>query len=154
MPPLGDLHRAVQTTLASKRLGCPVFARYTLQGVEKDALVPALARAAGTVRDWMGQPLDSVYAVGSVESGHVSLTLRFRDGATALVSAGGGAVRGDGVDLMVVGNRGALYHDAGGANLWDEPATADDRPDPALRKAVEEALRAGKPARVETGGKP
>jgi predicted dehydrogenase len=149
MPPLSDLHRAVQLTLAGKRLGKPVFVRYTLDGVAKpEAMVPALARAAAAVREWLGQPLESVYALGAVAAGQVSLTLRFRDGATALVSASRSPARGDGLDLMVIGNRGALYHDSGGASLWDEPAAAADSPDAALSELIERALRSGKPERV------
>ena len=76
----------------------------------------------------------------------MSLTLQFRDGATALVSFARGQPRGDGVDLMVLGNHGALYHDAGSAQLWDEPADDwPDRPDPDLLAAIERALRSGKP---------
>lgn len=146
MPPLSDLHRAVRSTLASKRLGKPVFVRYTLDGIEKpEALVPSLARAVAVVRDWLEQPLETVYALGAVAAGRVSLTLRFRDGATALVSASRSPARGDGLDLMLLGNHGALYHDSGSANLWDEPATAADPPDAALLALIERALRSGKP---------
>src|SRR5262245_8941759 len=124
MTTLADLHRSVQATLASKRLGRPVFVRYLLQSQEKaDAAVPRLALLAGTVRDWVGQPLERVYALGTLRGGQLSLTLEFRDGATALVSWTAGPPRGDGVDLTVLGNHGALYHDAGAAQLWDEPAT-------------------------------
>jgi hypothetical protein len=150
MGQLADLHRTVQATLASKRLGQPVFVRYTIQGLDKaEAILPRLAHTAGTVKDWFGQPLTRVYAVGSVESGHVALTLSFRDGATALVSFAHGQPRGDGVDLMVLGNHGAIYHDAASAQLWDEPAAASgDKPDPVITGAVERALRSGKPEAV------
>jgi hypothetical protein len=146
MAQLADLHRAVQATLASKRLGQAVFVRYTIQGLDKaEAILPRLAHAAGTVKDWFGQPLTRIYAIGSVASGQVALTLSFRDGATALVSFAQGQPRGDGVDLMVLGNHGAIYHDAGSANLWDEPATTSDKPDPVIMGAIERALHSGKP---------
>jgi hypothetical protein len=146
---LADLHRTIQATLASKRLGQAVFVRYTIQGLDKaETVLPRLAQAAATIKDWLGQPLTRVYAVGSVESGQVALTLSFRDGATALVSFAHGQPLGDGVDLMVLGNHGAIYHDAGSANLWDEPATTDDKRDQVIMGAIERALRSGKPEAV------
>jgi hypothetical protein len=106
------------------------------------------------VRQWLGQPLEQVYAIGSAESGQAALTLKFREGATALVSFARGHPRGDGIDLMVLGNRGAIYHDAGSAELWDDPATPADRPDPATVALIERALRSHQPEPAGTGGKP
>src|SRR5262245_44988640 len=116
-----ELHRSIQATLASKRLGRPVFVRCTLQGLDKpETVLPRLAQVAGLVRQWLDQPLDRLYAVGSPESGQVALTLVFREGGTAVVSYARGQPRGAGVDLMLLGSRGAIYHDAGTAELWDE----------------------------------
>jgi hypothetical protein len=144
---LANLHSTVQTTLASKRLGKPVFVRYLLQGSDKAEAIPGrLAQLTHVVREWLGQPLERLYAIGSVDSGQVSLTLQFREGATALVTFARGQPRGAGVDLLVVGNRGSIYHDAGSASLWDDAAAAlPDRPDPAIKEWIEGALRSGKP---------
>ena len=155
MPPLADLHRAVQAALAGKRLGKPVFVRYLLQGPEKpDAVVPRLAHLAAVVCGWLGQPLERVYAVGSPAEGPVSLTLRFGEGAAALITFARGRPYGPGVDLLVLGNHGALYHDAGDANPWDEAETLPDRPDPRLQTAIERSLHSGKPELMPAGGPP
>ena len=155
MPPLADLHRAVQAALAGQRLGKPVFVRYLLQGSEKpEAVVPRLAQVAAAVRGWLGQPLERVYAVGSPEEGQMFLTLRFRDGGAALVSYARGHPTGPGADVLVLGNHGALYHDAGGDNSWDAAEDLPDRPDPALLAAVERSLRSGKPEPLPTGAPP
>jgi len=153
MTSLTDLHRAVQDTIASKRLGRAVFVRYTLQGTDKPG-VPLLATLVATVRDWLSQPLVRLYAVGTLESGQVSLTLHFRDGATALVSYALGMPRGNGVDLIVVGNRGAMYHDAGSASFWDEAALREGPKDATMQAAIERALRSGKPELVAAEGQP
>jgi hypothetical protein len=51
MSTLADLHRAVQTTLASKRLGTPVFARYQYHAAIKgQAAIARLAKTTATVR--------------------------------------------------------------------------------------------------------
>jgi hypothetical protein len=153
---LANLHRAVQTTLASGRLGRPVFVRYTLHGLDRpEALAPRLAQTTAVVRAWLGQPLEQLYALGSVASGQVALTLHFREGATARVSFARGQPRGDGVDLLVLGNRGALYHDAGSAALWDETVEgATEPPDPGLQATIEKALRSGKPETAGGGTQP
>jgi hypothetical protein len=155
MAALADLHRAVHTTLASQRLGRPVFVRYTLHGLEPpEAVAPRLAQLAAVVRGWLGQPLERVYAVGSAGGGQVALTLQFREGATALVSFARGRPAGPGADVLVLGNHGALYHDAGSADPWDEAGDLPDPPDPRLQALIEEALHSGNPEPVPGGMPP
>src|SRR5438309_3556194 len=73
MTTLADLHRAVQSTLASKRLGRPVFVRYLLCSRDKaEAALPRLAQLTAAVRDWLGQPLERVHAAGTPRGGQVS----------------------------------------------------------------------------------
>jgi hypothetical protein len=149
-----DLHRAVQAALASKRLGTLVFVRYLFHSQAK--AVPArLTQAVMKVRDWFGQPLERVYALGSVKERHITLTLEFRGSATAQVSWAGTTAAGPGIDLMVVGNHGTLYHDVGSANTWDAPdAVAAEPPaDKDLQALIERALRSGRPENAE-GGNP
>jgi hypothetical protein len=144
MTTLADLHRTVQSTLASKRLGQPVFVRYLMHGLDQpEAILPRLTQASAVVRAWLGQTLERIYATGSVPTGQVSLTLQFREGGTALVSFARGQPRGGGVDLMVLGNHGAIYHEASNADLWDEPAAPTA--DPRLQAVIERAVKSGKP---------
>lgn len=142
-----DLHRTVQTTLASKRLGTPVFVRYLFHGAGKaPEIVARLARIVATVRGWLGQPLERIHAQGNVAGPQIALTLECRGGATALVTWIGTTPRGPGIDLTILGNHGALYHDLGDANAW-EAATFDDQApvDQALTQWIERALRSGRP---------
>ncbi len=155
MSRLADLHRAVQTALGGKRLGTPVFVRYTLQGPEGPGdIVPRLAQLTATVRDWLGQQLDHVQAVGSADSGQVALTLQFREGGTALVSFARGRPQGPGADVMVLGSHGAIYHDAGDDNPWEEAGPLPGQPDPHLEAVIERALRSGKPEAAAGGDRP
>ncbi len=156
MAALAALRRAVRATIDSKRIGTPVFVRLTLQGTEKDdALLAKLALGASLVVDWLGGGLERLYAIGSLAGGQVALTLQFANGGSAIVSFAQGAPRGDGVDLMVLGNHGAIYHDAGSADLWDEPAdSADLTADRHLQAQIEEAIRTGKPVAVNAEGRP
>ena len=156
MTTLADLHRAVQSTLAAKRLGHPVFVRYLFSGQDKaDTALPRLAQLTAAVRDWIGQPLERVHAAGTPRGGQITLTLEFRGGATALVSWAAAPPRGDGIDLTVLGNRGALYHDAGASRLGPEAALGPPAaPDKTLLALLERAVRSGRPEPAEAGGAP
>jgi len=143
MTTVNNLNRTVQAALASKRLGTPVFVRYFVQSREDgNAVLARLARMTKSVREWFAQPIARIYALGAVKDGNVTLTIEFEQGATALVSWAAGTPRGDGIDLMLIGNHGALYHDFGTATLWDQPATpADGEPDKEILGQIERALR-------------
>ncbi|MBI2805071.1 MAG: hypothetical protein HYX68_08835 [Planctomycetes bacterium] len=147
MIPLANFHRAVQTTLASKRLGTPVFVRYQYHAILKGAAIVArLAKTTAVARDWLGQPLERVLAQGSAARRHISLLLEFRGGVTAVVTWIGTTGRGDGVDLTLIGNHGVIYHDAGDSTLWDEAFTSDDAPpERDLVTLIERAIKSGRP---------
>jgi len=149
MPSLADLHRAVQSTLASKRLGTPVFVRYLFHGSE--AVLTRLTQTVNAIRGWISRDLDRLYALGSVKSGQITLTLEFQGGATALVGWSAGSGAGGGVDLTLLSNHGALYHDAGGDRVWDAPPAKPDRD---LTAWIERALRSNRPEAATEGGRP
>jgi hypothetical protein len=144
---LDDLDRAVRGVLSSKRVGQPVFVRLTLHGpAPARTVVPRLARLVTLAARWVGQALTRLHATGSPRSGQVCLTLQFAGGASALVRLARGPVRGDGVDLMVLGSRGAVYHDEGTGHAWDGGTdSGKGRADPKLAGLIERALRSGRP---------
>ena len=136
---LADLHRAVAGVIASKRIGQPVFVRCTLQTPQ--ASIDRLTEMAELVRQWVGQGIEKIHAVGSVSSGQVCLSVQFDRGGTALVSLAQGQVRGDGIDLLLVGNHGSVMYDMGTAPLWEGQAKSSGLPPNAnLRAAIEKAL--------------
>lgn len=147
MTTLADLHRAVQTTIAGKQLGTPVFVRYLYHSpLKSPAILARLAKTLAAVRDWMGQPIERLFIQGSEATRHLTATVEFRGGTTAQITWVGTTGRGSGIDLMVVGNHGAIYHDAGDGPLWDEAFAADDAaPDRDLVAWIERALRSGRP---------
>lgn len=153
MTTLADFHRAVQTTIASKRLGTPVFARYLYHSPLKgQAVLTRLAKTTAAVRDWLNTPLERILAQGSSASRHVTLTLEFRGGLAAVVTWIGTSGRGAGVDLTLLGNHGALYHDSGDGHLWDDAFAADDAaPDRDLLAWIERALKSSRPEDAQGG---
>ena len=50
------------------------------------------------------------------------------------------------MDLILVGNHGAAYHDFGGANLWEGDSVAEEpAPDKKLQTLIERALESAQP---------
>lgn len=147
MTTVADLHRAVTSTLASKRLGTPVFVRYQYHAPLKgQAAVARLAKTTAAVRDWLGAPLERILAQGSSASRHITLLLEFRTGVAGVVTWVGNNGRGGGVDLTLIGNHGTLYHDTGDGPTWDEAYAADDAaPDKDLVAWIERAVKSGRP---------
>ncbi len=149
MATLAQLHQAVATALAAKRIGKPVFVRYHLQGLltsEGDA-ASALAKLTATVSEWIGSPAQKLHALGSGKDGatHTALTLRYADGSSALFSECRGAKGAPGINLMILGNKGTLYHslDSAALHLWqDVPASLGGKPPAEVLAAVEAARKA------------
>jgi hypothetical protein len=138
MATLAEVHGTVEATLATGRLGQPVFVRYLIQGAERDeAILAVLVRAADAARRWLDQSLTQLHAIGSLENGQVSATLQFDRGASAQITFARGSYRQ--LDLMVLGNHGALYHE----DSLD--GSADLEFHPQLRTVLERALRSGRP---------
>ncbi len=149
LPPadLDALEDGIQAVLDRQRIGRPAFVRYTLLGsLKQEELLPILSRMLDVVTRWLGQPIARVHAIGSIAAGQVSLTVQTAEGTTALVSIGQARTVGDGVDLMVVGDRGAICHDAGqglvgcGSARYRQPAG-----EPKLLRLIEKALGSGRP---------
>jgi myo-inositol 2-dehydrogenase / D-chiro-inositol 1-dehydrogenase len=147
---LAQLHQAVRKAIDSKRLGKVVFVRYHLQGLlDGEGLSgPALAKVASVVGEWVGQSPEKLYSLFAVKEGkgQVALTLRFSGGATALVSQVDGGKAAPGASLMVLGNKGALYHgyDVGRLHTWEQiPASLGDRRPGEILAALRETMRSG-----------
>lgn len=146
MGTLSDLHRAIAAVLRTKQVGVPVFGRYTLYlADEKQELPRPLLHLAEVVRGWMDQTLARVFTTEAGET-QLCLTMEFAGGATAIVSivrqpAGPGSA-----DLILLGNHGAVYHEAAFVTA-DLPK--DFKPDKSLQRAVDRSLRSKKPERLE-----
>jgi predicted dehydrogenase len=100
-----DLHQAVETALANQRIGQPVFIRYLIHGNEPsslDQLLPVLTR-------WLGQGVQCRQALGEAAR-QPSFALQTANGSSALLSFASNDQGTSGVDLTILGTRGAIYH--------------------------------------------
>jgi hypothetical protein len=145
MNAFADLHRAVQATLASKRLGRPVFVRCRLEGEKAIERLPGVAEL---IAGWLGQPLASLHAAGSQEGGVIALTLRCREGGTALISVAPRDHSAAIGDLILLGNRGVAYFEPF-ARLSDNDLLGREQPKLRLTKLIRQALQSGRAEAVE-----
>lgn len=148
-----ELASAVARIVRSKRIGVPVFVRLTETiAAENDAEAP-LAALLTLTRKWIPQPMARLYSIGSSSSGQSSLAVLFDDGASALLSVSRASGDRDGLDLMILGNHGAIYHDSGQGVPWSS-SMRDRRAEPEDIALVERAFRAGKPITVRKRERP
>lgn len=153
---LDQLERAVREAIRTGRVGRPVFVRCTADAdADRPGLRGVLVRILSAARGWVEDELDRLYVQESSDGLHCAATALFRGGATALVAACSGAAASPGIDLIVLGNHGALYHEgfAGsiGVGAADAAGSGDDA---VLRRAVETSVASGRPVSLGGEGSP
>ena len=111
---IGAASEAVLTAVRAKRIGVPVSVRIVDHSAsEIDEVEPLLARNLEAASQWLDADVSRLAALGDFQAGQVSVLMEFRQGQTALVSAG---TRGHGrplLEVVVVGNRGILSWEPG-----------------------------------------
>ena len=145
-----SLYQTVKEILDSGRIGVPVFMRCVVQvSPESEHMVSVLAKMLAMACSWLeASPLE-VYAQSKDGSGQISVTVQYVDGKTSIVSVKVTPGATLSVDLMLLGNKGALYHDADAlAPGFDITAVPVPVPD-WLMDAVGHSLNSGEPMVIE-----
>jgi hypothetical protein len=154
-----SLYQSVKSALDAGHVGVPLFVRCVAHvAPDRVGLTEALRQVAAVAGAWLGAPARRVYVQGSAEAGQITASVQYTRGESALVSVN--PVRADGaprVDLMLLGNTGALYHegsalsraqlDAAGTPSGDLPALPESQ-----WRAIEESLRTGRAVNVVLAG--
>ena len=109
MTQLEVLHDTAKTAIAEERVGRPVFLRCFVQvppgeGDLEEALVDALGVASGLLEGAIAR----VFALGGLETGHVSVSLELSGGQRALVAACRAPAGPGRLDWLLLGNKGSL----------------------------------------------
>jgi len=144
------LKQAIQTTLNTGRVGTPVFVRCTaaLAG-PAEPLSQTAAAMASDINTWLAASPARLYALGSPDQGHVTVSLEYPSGCTALLSLALAQARPQ-IDLAVFGSKGAIYHTEAIQPLPDDQLTPQLPPTlSALTKAIERSLAQGAPVAPE-----
>jgi hypothetical protein len=139
-----DLDDVIHQVIKAGQIGRPVFVR-CLIGTPQDHsdLEKLFLDLAMTVQAWVGDTIERVYTLGDWGP-TLSVHLLFRNGASALIS---GKVTGKWIaDLIILGNRGAIYRDAfwGGFAVLNR-SFPDSDAKRALRAALDKAVESGTP---------
>ncbi len=145
-----SLYETVKEILETGRVGVPVFVRFSAQFTSEDEYVEdVLVRILSMACSWMEAPPLQLYAQSRDKSRHFTVTIQYAGGQTAIVSVNTVPGTADRLDLMLLGNKGGLYHDAEalppGFDIADEPVPVPEW----LIRALEESLRAGKPTHIK-----
>lgn len=148
--PLRDVFDSVQSAIRQKSIGQPVFVRLTVFNLQTVSLLDLAARLLTAAQSWVSQKAVSVFAArDSAKGDHLSLLCRFADGATALIAVHRVAPKGDGIDLHVVGNKGALVFEGLSATMPRAADSAGLELDAALHEAVSRAFETAGPVLVK-----
>jgi len=138
------LYQAVKEILDAGRVGVPVFARCAIQiASDGKCAKNVVSGTLGMVCAWMEAVPLQVYAQNGGRSEQITVTVHYTGGQTAIVSVNTAFEVKNSIDLMLLGNKGALYHDTEVSAVSVEP------PAEWLAVAVDESLRTGKPAFIE-----
>ncbi len=104
------LNKTVGETLASGRVGAPVFVRWTAAAAENsEELKSLLAEMSVYAGSWLATGPRRLYANGAEAQGHLSLALEYENGSSALLAVTLSNGRPF-MSLVILGARGAIYH--------------------------------------------
>lgn len=120
------LYKKIGEILDTERIGVPVFVRCSAQIKPGHAnLMDVLARMLTMVCSWMKANPFQIYAQSENELQQLSVTTHHRGGQTSILSINTAPECNGGLDLMLLGNKGALYYDldtgAPGIDMIAEP---------------------------------
>ena len=158
MGSLDQLNRSVLDAIHSGRIGQPVFVRCIASSATgRQAGLAILLDLAASARQLVGSSIHRLYASESPDREQMTLTVQFQGGATALISTVSAGPSGPVLDVLVLGNHGAIYCDRYDSMADRETLDApppDPARDPALRRAIEAAIQSGKPQTVRAEDQP
>ena len=103
------LNQTVCQALASGTVGAPLFVRWTAAAARNTPeLKPLLAEMSACAESWLSARPRRVYATGSADAGHLSLSLEYDKGQSALLAISL-AYDHPSMNLIILGARGAIY---------------------------------------------
>ena len=155
-----SLYETVKEILGTGRVGTPVFVRCAVQmATEDERIGDVLVRVLAMTCSWLETSPLRIYAQSKDGSRQITVTVQYMEGQSAIVSvnaASGVAAR---IDFMLIGNKGAIYHDGealppefdiAAESLSGRRVRGSRMPVPEwLVNAVEQSLCAGKPVLIE-----
>ncbi len=110
---LAELEQAVQRAIDDGSLGVPRFARFVAQAPLSGLAEIAANRLAAMSEAWFGKPCADRTTRRDPSCGSLTLLLKWTEGQGALIVVSSSPhTAGGSIDLMFIGSRGVLYHEA------------------------------------------
>ncbi len=149
-----SVRKSVQTVIESGRIGSPVFLRCALQVANesdmwsKVSLLEPVTVVARVANGWMPSKPEHIYAQGDAEGTQLTLMVKYTGGEIALLNVNR-VEKEPGVDIMLVGNRGVIYHETPTGRHRLGVQALDFGGSGELTAVISRALESGQPIRVE-----
>jgi hypothetical protein len=145
-----SLYETIKEILGTGRVGVPVFVRCVVSiAPEEEDIEEVLMKVLTMTNSWLGASPFRVYAQSRPKSGQITVTIHYLEGQSALVSVNAVPGLAASVDLVLLGNKGALYHDSESLSpdfdVTDEPLPIPEW----LIDIVDQSLQTGRPVVVE-----
>ncbi len=143
------LEQSVQSVINKERIGSPVFLRCILNIVREDiSLLQPAAELIGLSNAWIPSQVETVYAQGEVYGPQITVMLQYTDGQMAMLAINRVSTE-TAIDLMLVGNRGVIYHETPIGRHFLSGMQPIMRGEGELSEAISRSLASGRPAIVE-----
>jgi hypothetical protein len=144
------LYQTIKEIIDTGRVGTPVFVRFIAHVLPSDEhIIDTLGRILTITGSWLNAMPIRIYVQHKENTAQITASVEYEDGQTAIASIGIAAGLSSRIDLMMLGNKGALYHD--GEDMHPEFSMDIDLmviPD-WLIEAIERSLFIGKPVLIQ-----
>jgi hypothetical protein len=143
-------YQTIKEIIETGRVGTPVFVRFVVQIMPSgEHILDTLARFLVITGSWLTSIPIRVYVQHKENSAQITASAEYTGGQTAIVSVNIANVISSKIDLMMIGNKGAVYQDGEmmppGFDVDFEPTSIPEW----LMDAIEQSLFAGKPVSIE-----
>lgn len=143
------IRKSVQAQIEKDRIGSPVFLRGVLNIVDKEcSLLLPTTELVSLANAWIPSIPQKVYATGDVKGTQITTLIHYTNGQMTVLSVN----RVDtetAIDIMLVGNRGVIYHETPIGRHFLSATPPELRGAGELSKAISQALESGQPVTVE-----
>jgi len=144
------LYQTVKEIIDTGRVGIPVFVRLIGRIIpSEDHIIDTLGRILAITGSWFSAVPIRIYVQHKENTAQVTATVEYESGQTAIVSLSIASEFASRIDLMMLGNKGALYHDGNNIPLnFDMNIKLIEIPE-WLMDAIERSLFVGKPVLIQ-----
>lgn len=143
------LRKSVQAQIEKDRIGSPVFLRGVLNIVDKESsLLLPITELVSLANAWISSIPQKVYTTGDVDGIQVTTMVQYTNGQMAVLSVN----RVDTetvIDIMLVGNRGVIYHETPIGRHFLSGTPPELRGEGELSEVISTSLANGQTAIVE-----